>query len=211
MSEVYAHTEIARKEQPAIRLRHMGGGPNDCRRQPRPQFAVAEGKSKAETWQCKEDQFRTLEDRCEASPTQISNLYHHKGNGSRNPFAEHRTHGRQHYAQAHATRWVDRSKLKIPKFPGVLQPSEFWYLILVVEEFFEVNRVANAQQVLSGGTHIPRSSCCVVATSEAWRRRQGKRKIRSLAQLLKKMLDAFVPQEYTMDRQPQIGDNGLQL
>jgi hypothetical protein len=58
MYEVYAHTEITRKEQPAIRLRQMGHGPNDCHRQPRPQFAVAEGKSKAETRQYKEDQFR---------------------------------------------------------------------------------------------------------------------------------------------------------
>jgi hypothetical protein len=49
MYEVYARTETARKEQPAIRLRHMGRAPNDCRRQSRPQFAVAEGKTKAET------------------------------------------------------------------------------------------------------------------------------------------------------------------
>jgi hypothetical protein len=46
MYEAYAHTETARKEQPAIRLRHMGCGPNDCRRQPRLQFAVAKGKLK---------------------------------------------------------------------------------------------------------------------------------------------------------------------
>ena len=104
MNEVYAHTETARKEQLAIRLQHMGGGPNNCRRQPRPQFTVAKGKSKAKTRQYKEDQFRALEDRREALPTQISNLYRHKGNGSRNPSAENRTHGRQHHAQAHATR-----------------------------------------------------------------------------------------------------------
>ena len=42
-------------------------------------------------------------------------------------------------------RWVDGSKLKIPEFPGILQPSEFWYWMLAVEEFFEVNGVANAQ------------------------------------------------------------------
>jgi hypothetical protein len=127
INEAYAHMEKARKEQPAIHLRHMGSGPNDCHRQPRPQFAVAEGKTKAETQQYKEDQFRALEDRHEASSTQISNLYRHKGNGSRNPFAECRMHGSQHHAQAHATQWVDGSKLKIPEFLGVLQPSEFWY------------------------------------------------------------------------------------
>jgi hypothetical protein len=71
MYEVYAHTETARKEQPAIRLRHMGRGPNDCRRQPRLQFAVAEGKTKAETRQYKEDQFRALEDRLPKYPTCI--------------------------------------------------------------------------------------------------------------------------------------------
>ena len=114
MNEVYAHTETARREQPTIYLQHMGRGPNDCRRQPRPQFAVAEGKIKAETQQYKEDQFRALEDRREASPTQISNLYRHNGNGSRNPSAERRTHGSQHHAQAHSTRWVDEFKLKIP-------------------------------------------------------------------------------------------------
>ena len=77
MNEVYTHTKTARREQPTIHLQHMGRGPNDCRRQPRPQFAVVEGKIKVETRQYKEDQFRALEDRCEASPTQISNLYRH--------------------------------------------------------------------------------------------------------------------------------------
>jgi hypothetical protein len=123
-----------RKEQLAIRLRHMSGGPNDCRRQPRLRFAVAKGKSNAEPWQYKGDQFRALEDQLETSPTQISNLCRYKGNGSRNPFVERQTHGRQHHAQAHATRWVDGSKLKIPKFPRILQPLEFWYWMLAVEE-----------------------------------------------------------------------------
>jgi hypothetical protein len=125
MYEVYAHAETTCKEQPAIRLRHMGCGPNDCRRQPRPQFAVAEGKTKAETRQYKEDQFRALEDRSEASPTQISNLYRHNGNGSRNPSAERRTHGCQHHAQAHATWWVDGFRLDTPEFQSCLQPKEF--------------------------------------------------------------------------------------
>jgi hypothetical protein len=88
MNEVYAYMETTYKEQPTIRLRHMGRGLNDCRRQPRPQFVVAEGKTKVETREYKEDQFRALEDRHEASPTQISNLYCHKGNGSINPSAE---------------------------------------------------------------------------------------------------------------------------
>jgi hypothetical protein len=114
MNGVYAHTEIACKEQQAIRLWHMGRGLNDCRCQPRPQFVVAEGKTKVETRQYKEDQFRALEDRHEASPTQISNLYRHKGNGSRNPYVECQTHESHHHVQAHATQWVDGSKLKIP-------------------------------------------------------------------------------------------------
>jgi hypothetical protein len=200
MYEVYAHTETARKEQPAIRLRHMGRGPNDCRRQPRPQFAVAEGKTKAETRQYKEDQFRALEDRCEASPTQISNLYRHNEYESRNPSAERRTHGRQHHAQAHATRWVDGFKLDFPEFPGVLQPSEFWYWTLAVEEFFKVNGVGDPQRV-------PLVALTFRGVVASWwrhlkqqRMRQGKRKIRSWVQLLKKLLDYFVPKFYTMDR-----------
>jgi hypothetical protein len=100
------------------RRQHVRRQLNDCRHQPRPQFMVAEGKSKAETRQYKEDQFRALEDQCQALPTQISNLYRHKGNGSRNPSKERRTHRCQHHAQAHTTRWVDESKLKIPEFPG---------------------------------------------------------------------------------------------
>jgi hypothetical protein len=55
----------------------------------------------------------------------ISNLYRHNRNGSRNPSAEHRTHGRQHHAQAHATRWVDGFRLDTPEFQSCLQPKEF--------------------------------------------------------------------------------------
>ena len=69
MSEVYAHTEAARREQLTIHLRHMGHGLNGCHRQPRLQLAAAEGKIKAETRQYKEDQFQALEDRREALPT----------------------------------------------------------------------------------------------------------------------------------------------
>jgi hypothetical protein len=117
MNEVYVHMETARKEQPVTRLRHMGCGMNDCRRQPRPQFAVAEGKTKAETRQYKEDQFWALEDQCEASPTQISKLYRHNEHGSRNPSAERGIHENQHHAQAHATQWVDGFKLDFSRIP----------------------------------------------------------------------------------------------
>jgi hypothetical protein len=48
MNEVYVHTETAHKEQPAICLRHMSGGSNNCRCQPRPRFVEVEGKFIAE-------------------------------------------------------------------------------------------------------------------------------------------------------------------
>jgi hypothetical protein len=51
------HTKTACKEHPAIRLRHMSGGLDSCRSQPRPRFAKAEGKFIVERWQYKEDQF----------------------------------------------------------------------------------------------------------------------------------------------------------
>jgi hypothetical protein len=189
--------EIAYKKQLAIRLWHMGRGPNDCCCQLRPQFTVAKGKTKVETWQYKEDQFRALEDWHEASPTQISNLCPHKGNGSRNPSAERRTHKSQQHVQAHATRWVDGSKLKILEFPGVLQLSKFWYWLLAVEEFFEVNGVTDAQWV----PLVALTFRGVVATWWQRLKQQGKSKISSWGQLLKKMLDYFVPKNYTMDQQ----------
>jgi hypothetical protein len=141
------HTETACKEQPAICLWHMGRGPNDCRRQPRLQSAVAEGKNNAETRQYKEDQFWALEDRHEASPTQISNLYCHNGNESRNPYAERRTHGRQHHAQAHATRWVDGFKLDISKFQENLQPEEFMDQETAVGEVLDFKEVPEDRRV----------------------------------------------------------------
>ena len=49
MNEKYVRTETARKEQLAIRLRHMSGGLNGCRHQPIPQFVEAKGKFIAET------------------------------------------------------------------------------------------------------------------------------------------------------------------
>jgi hypothetical protein len=77
------HTEIACKEQPAIRL-----WLNSCRRQPRPRFVEAEGKSNAEPWQYMEDQFWAMRDQIEDLTTQLSNLYRHNEDGSRNPFME---------------------------------------------------------------------------------------------------------------------------
>jgi SpoVK/Ycf46/Vps4 family AAA+-type ATPase len=65
MDEVYVHTETARKEQSAIHLRHMSVGSNSCRRQPKLQFAGAEGKFITERWQHKEDQFRAMRDQIE--------------------------------------------------------------------------------------------------------------------------------------------------
>ena len=56
------HTETAHKEQLAIRLWHMSGGPDSFRRQPRPRFAEAEGKFIVEHWQYKEDQFQAMRD-----------------------------------------------------------------------------------------------------------------------------------------------------
>ena len=90
MDEVYVHTETARKEQPAIRLRHMSGRSNNCRCQPRLRFAKAEFKSIAERWQHKEDQFWAMGDHIEDLTTQLSNLRGHKGSGSRNPCIERR-------------------------------------------------------------------------------------------------------------------------
>jgi hypothetical protein len=49
----------------------------------------------------------------------------HSGSGSRNPFAERRTHERQHHVQVHANRWVNRVKLDIPEFQVCLQTKEF--------------------------------------------------------------------------------------
>jgi hypothetical protein len=117
--------EIARKEQPTIRLWHMSGGPNGCRHQPRPRFAEVEGKSNAEWWQYKEDQFKDMRDQIEDLTTQISNLCGHKRSGCRNPFTEHQTHKHQHLTKAHANRRVSRFELNIPEFQGDPQPKEF--------------------------------------------------------------------------------------
>ena len=135
------HTEIVHKEQPTINLRHMGGGLNGCHRQPIPRFAEAEDKFIAKTRQYMEDQFMALEDQHETSPTQISNLCRHKGNGSRNPFVERRMYGHQHHAQAHATRWVDKFKLNILKFQENLQPKGFMDRVAAVGKVLDFKEV----------------------------------------------------------------------
>jgi hypothetical protein len=88
------HTKTTHKEQPAICLWQMSGGPNSCHRQPRLQFVEAKGKSTTKRWQHVEDQIEDL-------TTQLSNIGGHNGNGSRNLFAECRTHRHQHLTQAH--------------------------------------------------------------------------------------------------------------
>ena len=55
MDEVYMHTKIAHKEQQTICLRHMSGGSDSCRHQPRLQFVEVEGKFIVERWQYKKD------------------------------------------------------------------------------------------------------------------------------------------------------------
>ena len=94
MNEVHVRTTTARKEQLAIRLWHTNGGLNSCHRQPRLRFIEAEGKSNAEWWQYKEDQFKAMRDQIEGLIIRIFNLCSHKGSGFRNPFAKHRTYGR---------------------------------------------------------------------------------------------------------------------
>jgi hypothetical protein len=91
MNKVYVHTETTHKEQLAIRLWHMRGGPNSCRWQLRPRLKEAERKFSAEPWQYKKDQFQALVDQLETLPTKISNPRHHNEDGSRNPFTERRT------------------------------------------------------------------------------------------------------------------------
>jgi hypothetical protein len=203
MDEVYVHTGTARKEQPAIRLRHMSGGSDSCRRQPRPRFAGEEGKFITEQRQHKEDQFRAMRDQIEDLTTQLSNLRGHKGSGSGNSCTERRTQGRQHLAQAPTNQRVSRSELKIPKFREYREPKEFLDWVLAVEEVFEFNGVPDEQQV-SLVVHTFRGR-----VAEWWqqlkrdRKWQGKWKINSWEHLLKKMRVAFLPHNYIMERQPQ--------
>ena len=140
MNKVHVCTETTRKEQSAIRLRHMSGGPNGCHRQLRPRFAEAEGKSNAEWWQYKEDRLRVMKDQIEDLTTQVSDWCHHNGNGSKNPFTERQTQGRQHLAQAHANWWVSRFKLDIPEFQGCLWPKE--YMVIEKNRKFPQKKVS---------------------------------------------------------------------
>jgi hypothetical protein len=163
MNEVYVHTKTARKEQLAIRLRHIeekfGGltvrkkgrvctqhgvstdhlvdmdGPNIHCRQPRQWYTGAEDKLIV-AYRRHMEQLTVLEDQIKALATQISNMCGHNENGSRNPFAKRGTHGRQHHAQAHAHRRVSRFKLDIPEFQGCFQPKEF----LVTEKIGKINK-----------------------------------------------------------------------
>jgi hypothetical protein len=203
MDDVYVHTETACKEQPAIRLRHMSGGSDSCRRQPRQRFVGAEGKIIAERWQHKRDQFRAMRDHIEDLTTQLSNLRGHKGSGSRNPCTERQTQGRQHLAQAPTNQRVSRFELKIPKFQGYQEPKEFLDWVLTVEGVFEFNGVPDEQQV----SLVVHTFWGIVAE---WRQQlkrdrkwQGKWKISSWEHLLKKMRVTFLPHSDIMERQPQ--------
>ena len=66
-----------------------------------------------------------LGDQIKALTTQISNMCGHNGSGSRNPFAERKTHECKHHAQAHAYQWVNKFKLDKTEFQGCLQPKGF--------------------------------------------------------------------------------------
>jgi hypothetical protein len=125
INEVHVCTETTHKEQSTIRLRHMNGGPNDCRCQPRSQFAEAEGKSNVEWWQYKEDRLKAMRDQIEDLTTQVSDWCHDNGNGSRNLFTERQMQGCQHLAQTHANQRVSRFKFDTPEFQIFLQPKEF--------------------------------------------------------------------------------------
>jgi G3E family GTPase len=207
--------KTARKEQPAIHLRHMeekfGGltvpkkgrartqhrlptnqltnmdGPNVCRRQPRPRYAGAEDKLIAETQQHMEEQFTVLGDQIRALTTQFSNMDGHNGDGSGDPSAERETHEHQHHAQTHANQWGNGFKVNILKFQGDLQPEEFLDWVMAVEEVFEFNRVPDEQRV-SLVVHTFRGR--VVAWWQQLKQsrvRQGQLKINSWEKLLKKM------------------------
>jgi hypothetical protein len=78
MNKVYINTKTTSREQPTICLRHIGGGPNNSRRQPRQRFIGVEGKSIAKCWPYKEDQLRVMRDQIEDLTTQLSNLQGHR-------------------------------------------------------------------------------------------------------------------------------------
>jgi hypothetical protein len=62
------------------------------------------------------EQFTVLGDQIKTLASQISNMCGHNESGSRNPFAERGTHGRQHHAQAHAHQQMNKFKLDKPEF-----------------------------------------------------------------------------------------------
>ena len=118
MNEVYVHMKTAHKEQPEIRLWHVEekfsgltvpkkgrahtqhgvptdhladiDGPNIHRHKLRSWYTGVGDKFIAKYRRHMEEQFTVLEDQIKALATQISNLYGHKGSGSRNPFAKRR-------------------------------------------------------------------------------------------------------------------------
>jgi hypothetical protein len=83
------------------------------------------------------------------------------------------------------------------------QPGEFLDWVLAVEEIFEFNGVPDKRRVFL----VVHTFRMVVASwwyyLKQKRKQQGKLKISSWEQLLKDMLVTFVPQKYTMERQPQ--------
>jgi hypothetical protein len=203
MNEMYVRMKIACKEQPAILLWHMSGGPNGCRRQPIPRFVEVEGKSIVEHWLYKEDQFKVMRDQIKDLTTQIFNLCGHKGSGSRNQFTESQMRKCQHLKQPHANRQVSRFKLNISKFDGNLEPEEFLDWVLTVEEILEFNGVLDEQQVsLVVRTFRERVSAWWQQPKKT-RMRKGKLKINSWEKLLKYMRVAFLLHSYTMGLKSQ--------
>ena len=78
----------------------------------------------------------------------------HNWNGSRNLYAECRTDKRQHRAQAHAIRWVDRFKLDILEFQGDLQPKEFMDQVVTVGEVLDFKKVLEDRRVFLVATKL---------------------------------------------------------
>jgi hypothetical protein len=98
---------------------------------------------------------------------------------------------------------VSRFKLNILEFNRKFKPEEFLDWVLAVEEVFEFNGVPDERRV-SLVVHTFRGKV------DAWwqqlkqnRVQKGKLKINSWEHLLKKMRAAFLPRNYTMERQPQ--------
>jgi hypothetical protein len=132
-----------------------------------------------------EEQFTVLGDQIKALATKFSNMGGHNGDGSGGPFAERRTHGHQHRAQAHANQWENRFKLNILEFHGDLQSEEFLDCVLAVEEVFEFNGVPDERRVsLMVHTFQGRVAAWWQQLKQNWVR-QGKLKINSWEKILK--------------------------